>query len=675
MIDQIESLLKILNEYWGLSEYYTKPILYIFIVISLLVSIFKLLLWLYKKYSTLMLKKHHANDFHPYLTIAEVEKYTRLYIPQRYQNISSTDGDEPSNIYVAAASSKLMPLFLKKGGITQSNIKYYLILSDTGMGKTAFLINFLIKFKLRIKKIGDPNYCIKYIPLASNNSIEEIKNIQNKENTILLLDALDEDIHAIKDYKARMEEILSSVTKFRKIILTCRTQFFSNKLEEPHETNDLTFGDNIKLEFKKLYLSPFEKVDILKYLFKKFQLNFIKLYKSYKIVNKSPNLMIRPMLLSYIDDLIKVKVKYKYSFEIYQVLIDKWIEREIHKPAIQSKKSPSDYSYHLKKFSNNLATNLYENRESRNGYIIGRDELRELLKNSTLDTSIFTLDDHTGRSLLNRNSKGGIKFAHKSILEYILASHMFNNFEFMKKFNFDGMDATKNFITEMIHSKLIKLNGYYFESNDYLKQKNISNLSVGDINKLKKLIILNSNSIEPVNIAGLTECNEIYLIDEKYSFIYFNYLIIYIDNLSKNPSMMGVNKNIFNQIKDKFEPFISKINKPRITQKGYLKKLIENTTISPALKSEFDYFLNLPDLKPINNDDIQRIFSIYDLLTAKTDSKIIREDMFKHPNQNIPQKFGRINVEEYRLVTIEQLKKLMLIEKLAEINPNTGYYF
>ena len=71
------------------------------------------------------------------------------------------------------------------------------------------------------------------------NILEDIEKVKDKENTILLLDAFDEDLEAIKDHPKRLNEILSKVHKFREIVITCRTQFFPSEKEEPDSIQHL----------------------------------------------------------------------------------------------------------------------------------------------------------------------------------------------------------------------------------------------------------------------------------------------------------------------------------------------------------------------------------------------------------------------------------------------------
>lgn len=115
------------------------------------------------------------------------------------------------------------------------------------MGKTTFMINLYYKYKVKRDFLPKNfKYDIKLLPIGYKGIINEIKAIENKEQTILLLDAFDEDISAIDDYKLRMKEILTITYQFRQIVITCRTHFFPSKEEEPHETGYFCFAGKMK---------------------------------------------------------------------------------------------------------------------------------------------------------------------------------------------------------------------------------------------------------------------------------------------------------------------------------------------------------------------------------------------------------------------------------------------
>lgn len=174
------------------------------------------------------------------------------------------------------------------------------------------------------------------------------------------------------------------------------------------------------------------------------------------IVLQSPNLMMRPMLLSYVDDLVNVNKIMKYGFQIYETLIDQWLDRESSKAGIL-KKYGKQYKGLLYQFSKSLARDLYLNRSKRNGKLsLNANEIIDNpngLQLRDIEGNSIEMDkyDQTSRTLLNRNAIGEYKFSHKSILEYFLALEVFNYSGFRKDFFFDAdLDAAKKFFLEMI---------------------------------------------------------------------------------------------------------------------------------------------------------------------------------------------------------------------------------
>ncbi len=196
----------------------------------------------------------------------------------------------------------------------------------------------------------------------------------------------------------------------------------------PQTTGIYKFGtDKGEYTFYKLYVSPFDDKDISKYLRRKYP--FYQMYKRGKakqIVERSPNLMVRPMLLANIDDLLQRTEPYEYSYQIYEEMIKRWIQRE----RIKNKAE-------LRKFSETIAIDMYKNRNERKGVFIDGDEIENFAAQHRIELKTFEM---RSRSLLNRNAEGEYKFAHKSILEYFLALEIFNNSEFGNNFDFEKAD-------------------------------------------------------------------------------------------------------------------------------------------------------------------------------------------------------------------------------------------
>ena len=119
------------------------------------------------------------------------------------------------------------------------------------------------------------------------------------------------------------------------------------------------------------------------------------------------------MLLTHIDVLIKEQKEIKYSCQLYEEMIEKWIEREANKVEKIEKEA-------LRNFSDQLAMDLFLNRKDRGSEKIPKDELSTLAQQWQIPLDDWQL---TGRSLLNRDAVGNYKFAHRSIMEYLFVKH------------------------------------------------------------------------------------------------------------------------------------------------------------------------------------------------------------------------------------------------------------
>jgi hypothetical protein len=463
-----------LPENWLLELDFWVPLCTVLLTGIVLPSLFyvtKLIKWGLLRQKQRLLER----DLHPWYTAAEIDWATRFYIPTHYQNVSPSQDDEPGRRFIASARNPLIPLFLKKVfGKTDNDNKYYLILADSGMGKSTFMINLYLAYK-RQWHIFRAKFNIKLLPLGHPHALEELDKMDDKEkeNTILLLDAFDEDIQALHDYQKRIEEILQKSWRFRSVIITCRTQFFPSREEEPFETGHYKFGGaGGDFKFQKLYLSVFDNKDVWCYLRKRHNIfnpfKWRQLHRAWRITQKSPNLVVRPMLLSHIEDLVKENREYEFAYQIYEVLIKKWIERESKKPGIREKYgSVEAFQEKLDRFSHHLALDMYNNREKRGGLFIPKDQVLFSDTGVALDDLFEEPDvviknsEWRTRSLLNRNAEGEYKFAHKSILEYFLAKELFCNMKFAEMFIFEGMDAVKRFCQEMIVEKLRYADGEF----------------------------------------------------------------------------------------------------------------------------------------------------------------------------------------------------------------------
>ena len=339
----------------------------------------------------------------------QLEFFIKYYIRPRFQNIDPARVDEPGDDVTAQED-----LLNGIDRIISKNIKpkYIIILADTGMGKTSFCLNYFTRYMRRPE--GKRDYDMILFPLTMPNVDEEIRKIKNKERKIIILDAFDEDRKAIENHEDRMDAILNLTEKFARIIITCRTQFFPDDASIPSKTARRKYfptelGESGTYEFQPIYISPFTDKQCTQFINLRYHFWQRKKRRLLReIVSKIPKLSVRPMLLTHIDEFESSKDGLSHSFQIYEVMVDKWLERE-------AKRLPNLNKMVLREFSNKLAMELVEKSTTENPALISQNELIKFSSDFGIN---LKLQEMRSRSLLNRDSVGNYKFAHKSIKEF-----------------------------------------------------------------------------------------------------------------------------------------------------------------------------------------------------------------------------------------------------------------
>lgn len=449
-------------KWFGLNEVWTAAIIsaVVALVVSIITKAVIIMINWYKNTKA-------AKDLKPYFDYVQVKKARRYFIPTHFQNISPAKEDEPQFSHQFVSRVPLIPFFLDKSFDDKKETdKYYLILADSGMGKTTFMINLFVKyhsfFNFRRK------YKMKLFPFSDERILDKIKKIDEEEakNTILLLDAFDEDKifrTGLKDeltdenrFRKRMDEVIDAVQDFREVIITSRTQYFPGQEEQPYELEIPRYDGKGFHTLAKLYVSPFNGKEIKSYLNKKYGYlkfwNFPKKRRATTIINNSPKLMVRPMLLSYIDLLVESDKVCKNTYEIYETLIEKWLNREATKRRHANDKDI--FKEKLHQYSQAVALAIYKQRKETNKLFIDKLTALQVAKDNDIELEDYEV---TGQSLLTRDAKSNWKFAHKSILEYFIAKKAIGELEFAFCVDWTGLDVGLQFYNELIPGRLVKV--------------------------------------------------------------------------------------------------------------------------------------------------------------------------------------------------------------------------
>lgn len=236
---------------------------------------------------------------------------SRMYVEPSCQHYNPADKDEDNHAISeirAPVFKQLNDFFDGKFTSNTDGNNQLLILADAGMGKTSLLVmlklfhwngNWPVGIRCELLKLG-------------KDSLDRINRLSDRHNTILLLDSLDEDPLAWGRLEQRLLELLDHTKNFRRVVISCRTQFFPEGDKDPFaRLGKLEIGGFICPMF---YLSPFSSLQVEEYLGKKFPPTiFERMFKkqnqnkvrAYQILEKMHSLRMRPFLLSNIEDLME----------------------------------------------------------------------------------------------------------------------------------------------------------------------------------------------------------------------------------------------------------------------------------------------------------------------------------------------------------------------------------
>lgn len=379
---------------------------------------------------------------HPFYTASEIKSHTKYYIPTQCQSKSPSESSEINRD--TEPREPLIPYFIRIFEKDKDDY-VFMVLADSGMGKTTFMINLYDTYRRRWAK----KYKIRLLPFNAgiDEELDKIPEELRKE-TILLLDGLDEDPQAIEQPNERIATLLKKVSHFQTVVITCRTQFFAKEEDIP---SALPFSSlsaaRAPRRIVTRYISPLQQDEIKVFLRKKFGRFSLRYRNCLQFIEQYKELVARPMILSYIDYLVEKAPNYQYSYQVYAQIIQRWLERERN---IRNK--GPQFATNLYNFSRFFALELYQHSEH-----LAITDLSVLQKMSTEHQVELDLFDMQAHSLLTRGAHNNYKFSHKSLLEYFLALELFENPQFLPIFKgFEGFDMLKTFYQEMVLEQVAK---------------------------------------------------------------------------------------------------------------------------------------------------------------------------------------------------------------------------
>ena len=333
-----------------------------------------------------------------------------------------TPDNNPTPFFQLKRPELLRDFFIKKvfvrGRDTDIPNHYYL-LGDSGSGKTNALVRLFYDYLHHYKhdyteqeKTDCLPFNIRIFSLREENVFESIGKVNvEKKGCILLLDALDENPMAQKpkeseEYKSFIQQLEKVYTEFAFVITTCRTQFFSEEKEIPDTHN-----------IAKIELVPFNDDQINEFLDKKFNISneAEKRSKAINLIDKHHEIAKRPIILTYIRDLVNTDRELNTSLDFYDTIAESELRRNISR--IQQYVTAEQIRQWWN-MTSDVAGYMYKHGKTEISY----EELLQILidhhlaqPNESINEDLFQR-----RSLLTRTGNT-FHFSHKSFYEYFMA--------------------------------------------------------------------------------------------------------------------------------------------------------------------------------------------------------------------------------------------------------------
>nr|VFJ90908.1 MAG: Formylglycine-generating enzyme, required for sulfatase activity, contains SUMF1/FGE domain [Candidatus Kentron sp. LFY] len=361
-------------------------------------------------------------------TFGPVLDLVSCYVEPFCQDHSPTDDpkDRRPISHIRAPVFSTINTFLKgdSSRFTDSSRRMF-VLSDPGMGKTSLLM--MIKLT-HLAGFWPQGYDCLLLKLGKD-TLDVVWQHSDKTNTVLLLDALDEDPLALGNVEKRLLEILEAAGDYYRVIVSCRTRSLFSAATYPSDyPGEIRIGDHACL---LAFLNTFDYEQVVDYLTKRFphHLCDILVHCSDSLRREARHLVdemgaqcFSPLLLAHIDDIMAVWLRKSDPYSLYLALFHGWIARE----------EARLYKLRRKKLGNpldrrdlwTLFTTIAVFLQRRGEHSLSRAALYQL--ENDFSPPVANLDslayfDTGDRSLLNRNTAGDFRFIHCSIQEFLVA--------------------------------------------------------------------------------------------------------------------------------------------------------------------------------------------------------------------------------------------------------------
>ena len=133
---------------------------------------------LFSKIFNIIILYRTKNDLSPFIERSEIANATKYFVTTKAQNISPANELEPRNSHSFTAKIRIIPFYINLISKNNNESKHFLILADSGMGKSTFLINLYFKYT---RLLFLRRYKMVLVPLANPTLMNILKKSKTKK--------------------------------------------------------------------------------------------------------------------------------------------------------------------------------------------------------------------------------------------------------------------------------------------------------------------------------------------------------------------------------------------------------------------------------------------------------------------------------------------------------------
>ncbi|XOF34009.1 MAG: SUMF1/EgtB/PvdO family nonheme iron enzyme [Candidatus Electrothrix sp. YB6] len=318
-----------------------------------------------------------------------------------------------------AAFSLLNTFLAASMSLSKDGSRELILLGESGSGKTSLLLMIELMYLAGFWPKG--YHCLLF--RLDEHTLEHMEAIENKAETVLLLDGLNEDRLARNRPLERLLTILHAGEDFRRVILTCRSHFFPPL--EADSSGRLRIGGLSGYNYPILYLAPFNASQIQEVTHNRLSRN-TNYFQSFgvwrqrtraaQLLAGAEKLRMRPVLLQHVEILLDFDVqKGRDVYAVYEYLIRHWLNRQIRRlEEVECESVPVQDEL----FSAFVRLACWMEEQDRTE--VAEKKLRELFCKDA-DSCWLEEFQPDNSSLLHRTSKQAFRFTHSTYREFLLA--------------------------------------------------------------------------------------------------------------------------------------------------------------------------------------------------------------------------------------------------------------